>query len=106
MKNRWLKDSRLGRFMRRLLGEEKGAVAMEYIVITLLVGAAVVALVMVFSGSLRNMNKNTNDILNAKKTSDVTEAATTLNTQRDNLKNENKTAEQAGNNIGGDFGGN
>ena len=96
----------LRHMLRRLLGEENGAVAMEYIVIALLVGAAVVALVMVFSGSLRNMMKSTNDVVNAKKTSDVTEAATTLNTQRDNLNNENATAVDAGNDIGGDFGGN
>ena len=49
------KNSLCGRTLRRLLGEEKGAVAMEYIVIALLVAAAVVGLVMVFGGNLRNM---------------------------------------------------
>lgn len=104
MKNKWLKDSRLGRFMRRLLGEEKGAVAMEYIVIALLVGAAVVALVMVFSGSLRNMLSSTNKTINSKNTTDITTAAGDLNTGRGNQNTENTTANEAGDQIGGEFG--
>lgn len=104
MKNTWLKNSRMGRFVRRLLGEEKGAVAMEYIVIALLVGAAVVALVMVFSGSLRNMLSNTNKTINAKTPTEVQTTAGELNEQRDKQLNENKTANQAGDKIGGDFG--
>ena len=104
MKKAWMSDSRMGRFLRRLLGEEKGAVAMEYIVIALLIGAAVVGLVMVFSGSLRNMLSSTNKTLNSKNTSEVTQAAGDLETGRGTMSGENKTAEDAGNKIGGDFG--
>ena len=103
MKKVWMIDSRVGRALRRLLGEEKGAVAMEYIVVALLIGAAVVGLVMVFSGSLRNMLSSTNETLNAKKTSEVTEAAQKLNDGRDKMNGENDTAKEAGHKIGGDF---
>ena len=49
------KNTLCGKILRRILGEECGAVAMEYIVIALLVAAAIVGLVMVFSGSLQSM---------------------------------------------------
>ena len=48
-------NSLCGKVFRRFLGEECGAVAMEYIVIALLVAAAIVGLVIVFSGSLQSM---------------------------------------------------
>ena len=104
MKNAWFKDSRMGRVLRRLLGEEKGAVAMEYIVIALLIGAAVVALVMVFSGSLRNMLSSTNKTLNSKNTTEVQTAAGELNDGRGNQNTENTTANDIGDKIGGEFG--
>lgn len=97
-------DSRLARTMKRLLGEELGAVAMEYIVIALLIGAAVVALVMVLSGSLRNAGSSINQTINAKKVDEVNTISTELNSQRDKLNTENKTANEAGDKIGGDFG--
>lgn len=99
-----LKDSRLARALKRILGEQCGAVAMEYIVIALLIGAAVVALVMVLSGSLRNAGSSVNKTVNAKKVDEVNTISTELNTQRDKLNSENKTADDAGNKIGGDFG--
>ena len=98
-----MKDSRLARALKRLLGEQYGAVAMEYIVIALLIGAAVVALVMVLSGSLRNAGTTINDTVNAKKPSEVQTISTELNTRRDKLNAENKTATDAGHKIGGDF---
>ena len=49
------KNTLCGKILRRILGEECGAVAMEYIVIALLVAAAIVGLVIVFSGSLQSM---------------------------------------------------
>lgn len=98
------KDSRLARIMKRLLGEERGAVAMEYIVIALLIGAAVVALVMVLSGSLRNAGSSINQTINSKTATEVNSVATELNAQRDKMNSENKTANEAGDKIGGDFG--
>ena len=97
-------DSRLARTLKRFLGEELGAVAMEYIVIALLIGAAVVALVMVLSGSLRNAGSSINQTINSKTPSEVSTISTELNSQRDKLNSENKTANEAGDKIGGDFG--
>ena len=98
-----MKDSRLARALKRLLGEQYGAVAMEYIVIALLIGAAVVALVMVLSGSLRNAGSSINKTVNAQKPDEVDKIGTELNTQRGKLNTENNTAVGAGDKIGGDF---
>ena len=92
-----------GRILRRIIGEEKGAVAMEYIVIALLVAAAVVGLVMVFSGNLRNMFSKTNDTLNATTVDDVKAVGEAYNAEQGKLQQENKTAVEAGDKLGGDF---
>ncbi len=60
MQNRKIKIARakrtkFGRFLCRILGEENGAVAMEYVIIGVLVAAAVVAIVMVFGDAIGNM---------------------------------------------------
>lgn len=60
MQNRKIKIARakrtkFGRFLCRILGEENGAVAMEYVIIGVLVAAAVVAIVMVFGDTIGNM---------------------------------------------------
>ena len=49
------KRTKLGRFLCALLGDQCGAVAMEYVVIALLVAAAVVGIVMVFGSRIANM---------------------------------------------------
>ncbi|MBP5672759.1 MAG: hypothetical protein J6X49_10235 [Victivallales bacterium] len=54
----WLeraKRNAFGRILCRVLGDDKGAVAMEYVVIALLVAAAVVGLVMVFGRNIAQM---------------------------------------------------
>ena len=60
MQNRKIKIARakrtkFGRFLCRILGEENGAVAMEYVIIGVLVAAAVVAIVMVFGDTIGDM---------------------------------------------------
>ena len=97
------KKSLCGRTLRRLLGEEKGAVAMEYIVIALLVAAAVVALVMVFGGNLRNMFDKTNSTLTSTKVEEVKEVGEAYRTEQEKLAAQNDTAVEAGNKLGGDF---
>lgn len=47
------KRTLLGRVLRRLLGEQTGAVMMEYVVIGVLVVAAAVAMVQLFGGGIR-----------------------------------------------------
>lgn len=49
-----LKATRAGRVMVRFLGEEKGAVLMEYVVLGVLLVAAVVAAVIVFGNRTRD----------------------------------------------------
>lgn len=98
------KRTAFGRLLCRLAGDEKGAVAMEYIVIALLVAAAVVGLVMVFSGNLRNMLGTTNKVLQSKKVSEVEQAGTDYNGKQDTMAGENNTAQEAGDKLGGNFG--
>lgn len=97
------KKTLCGRVLRRLLGEENGAVAMEYIVIALLVAAAVVALVMVFSGNLRNMFDKTNDVLQTNTVEGVKGVGDAYNKEQEALKEKNETATEAGDKLGGDF---
>ena len=97
------KKSLCGRILRRILGDECGAVAMEYIVIALLVAAAVVGLVMVFSGNLRNMFSKTNDTLTSKTVKEVESVGKDYNKVQDQMKKQNETAISAGNKLGGDF---
>ena len=99
-----LKRTALGRVLSRLVNEEAGF-AMEYIIIVLLVAAAVVGLVMVFSGNLRNAMGTVNTTLNAKTASDTEAAGNSYNQQQGKMATENKTAQSAGNKLGGDFGG-
>ena len=99
----WVKNSRLGRGLARLLGEEKGAVAMEYIVIALLIGAAVVALVMVFGGNIRNMFAKSNDVMTSTKVEEVKTAGEEWRNAQTQRKAKKKTAEEAGDKLGGDF---
>lgn len=49
------KRTKFGRLLCRLLGDERGAVAMEYVVIALLVAAAVVGIVIVFGSRIASM---------------------------------------------------
>ena len=99
----WIKNSRLGRGLVRLLGEEKGAIAMEYIVIVLLIGAAVVALVMVFGGNLRNMLDKTNQTMVQSNVSGVEKVGDANRQEQAALEKQNDTAVKAGNKLGGDF---
>lgn len=99
------KKSLCGRALRRLAGEESGAVAMEYIVIALLVAAAVVGLVMVFGGNLRNMLDKTNQTMVQTDVKGVEAVGTANRTEQGKLQEQNDTAVSAGNKLGGDFSG-
>ncbi len=48
------KQTRFGRFLCRLFGDQRGAVMMEYVVLGVLVVAAAVAIVLVFGEQIRN----------------------------------------------------
>ncbi len=49
------RDSRLGRLLCRLLGEEKGAVMMEYVILAVLIAAAAVVAVAMFGKTIVGM---------------------------------------------------
>ena len=98
-----VKNSLCGRALRRFLGEESGAVAMEYIVIALLVAAAVVGLVMVFGGNLRNMFDKTNTTLTSTTVDEVKTTGENYREEQKNMADQNETAIEAGNKLGGDF---
>ena len=100
---KWIKNTRFGRAVTRLTRECRGAVAMEYIVIALLIGAAVVALVMVFGGNLRNMFSKSNDVMTSTKVSEVKDVGQQYRDEQKNMAKENKTAVEAGDKLGGDF---
>ncbi len=48
-------NSFAGRALRRLVGEEKGAVMMEYVVVGLLIAVAAVVIIGIFGGSISAM---------------------------------------------------
>ena len=99
------KKSLCGRVLRRIAGEESGAVAMEYIVIALLVAAAVVGLVMGFGGNLRNMLDKTNQTMVQTDVAGVEKVGAANRTEQGKLELQNDTAVSAGNQLGGDFSG-
>ena len=64
--NRW-KKSFAGKLLRRFLGEEKGAVMMEYVIIAVLIAAAVVVAVIMFGKNVSSeMNVATKAMSDAK----------------------------------------
>ncbi len=50
-----MRNSRLGRMLCRLLGEEKGAVMMEYVILAVLIAAAAVVAVAMFGKTIVGM---------------------------------------------------
>jgi len=88
MKLRTLKTSRIGRIVRRILGEEKGAVAMEYVILAVLIAAAIVVAVAVFGKTIVGMF----DVAGKGASGQHSEAKTTL----DKVQQEQQSgAEQA-----------
>lgn len=103
MKIKFNTNTKLARALKRLMGERCGAVAMEYIIIALLIGAAVVGLVMVLSGALRNAGTTIDKTMTAGKTSDISSAASEHKEKREAINGEIQGMSDAGNQIGGEF---
>ena len=99
----WFMKSRLGRGLARFCGDVQGAVAMEYIVIALLIGAAVVALVMVFGSNVRNMFAKSNDVMTSTTVADVQAAGDAHRKEQEKSFEKNADAVKAGDTLGGDF---
>ena len=88
MKLRNLKSSRIGRMIRRVLGDEKGAVAREYVILAVLIAAAIVVAVAVFGKTIVGMF----DVAGKGASGQHSEAKTTL----DKVQQEQQSgAEQA-----------
>ncbi len=78
---RCAKRTKLGRFLCRLLGDQRGAVAMEYVMIALLVAAAVIGVVMIFGKRIGNMFSTSTKALSATE-GQIQEVATEASEQR------------------------
>lgn len=67
-------NTKFGRFLKRLIGEETGAVLMEYVILAVMIAAACVVAVIYFG---RTANKQTNAAASAMagKTQDAVTAA-------------------------------
>ena len=76
-------NSFVGRVLRRLLGEENGAVMMEYIVIGLLIAAAAVIAISAFGQTLTQMFAS----LGASATGDHATAQEVQNTAQGTMRN-------------------
>lgn len=90
------KQTRFGRFLCRLFGDERGAVMMEYVVLGVLVVAAAVALVMVFSKSLRHKLGVMIGVMDGK----PSEIADNIQGERDDLMDDKDDAADQGDKIG------
>lgn len=76
-----LEKTRLGRALRRLAGEETGAVLMEYVVLAVLMVAAVVGAVIVFGNRIAHRFDEAGIATSGSQTS--VEAAQTANKNQD-----------------------
>ena len=86
MKIRNLRNTRIGRIVCRVLGEEKGAVAMEYVILAVLIAAAIVVAVAVFGKTIVGMF----DVAGKGASGQHTEAKSTL----DNVQQEQQSGAQ------------
>ncbi len=86
MNVRAISKSRFGRLVARVLGEEKGAVAMEYVILAVLIAAAIVVAVAVFGKTIVGMF----DVAGKGASAQHTEAKTTL----DNVQTEQQSGAQ------------
>ena len=89
-KTQWIRKTRLGRMMQRLMGDRAGGVLMEYVVLGLLVVAAVAVAVIGFGDTIKQafyaMSRTT--------TGDPAAARTEVNTARSELT-QNRAASEA-----------
>ena len=74
MKRSRLKNSVFGKMLRRLFGEEKGAVMMEYVIVAVLIAAACVVAVAMFGKTIVGMF----DVAGKGASAQHTEAKSTL----------------------------
>lgn len=98
-------NSFAGRAIRRLLGEEKGVVMMEYIVVGLLIAAAVVLAVAVFGRTANDMfgslsTTMTGDYRTGVVEQNTTQANTATGSDAASAHNTEVSSEKAGTDVG------
>lgn len=94
------KVTHLGRILARLFGEEHGAVMMEYVVLAVLLVAAVVAIVIAFGGRIAKQFKAAGDSVGGK----VETASQTVRDANDEFDKNARAAQDLQNQInGGEF---
>ena len=89
------KKSFLGRVLRRLMGEERGAVMMEYIVIALLIAAVAVVAISAFGGYASELF----GVIGHAMGGNSSAAKTALNNADDNFYNDSDTANKHVNDL-------
>ena len=95
-----LRKTLLGRTLRRLAGEEKGAVMMEYVVLAVLLVAAVVGAVIAFGGRITKQFKAGGEAMGGQ----TTTAGQTVQTANQGFTTDMGNAVQSQNTInGGEF---
>ena len=94
------KRTKFGRFLCALMGDQCGAVAMEYVVIALLVAAAVVGVVMVFGSRIANMFTQSTQALSVKE-SEMADLASQVQESRETDKGRVEEMQKQGDVIRG-----
>lgn len=95
-----VRESLFKRVFGRLAKEEDGF-AMEYVIIVLLVAAGVIAVVMVFSDTLRGMFTSATVAGSSTKVEEVEQVGIDREKEKEKIKNNLKKAEEAGKKAGG-----
>lgn len=90
MKKGKFSKSAIARCLRKLLGDEKGAVMMEYVIIAVLIAAACVVAVAIFGKTIVGMF----DVAGKGASAQHTEAKTTLDQTQSEQKSGAKEASQ------------
>ena len=104
-----MKKSVLGRVFCRLVGEDRGAVMMEYVIVAVLIAAAVAAAVAYFGQDIAEMfgvagKAATGDINSSA--NKRTQVSNNVDTRAENALKTNQTFHDAGDGAGGGEGGN
>ena len=89
--NKKLNTTKFARVLRRLFGEETGATMMEYVILAVMIAAAVTAAAIYFG----NTTKNQMAVASTTMTGDVKEGAKASEKTRETVVTENKSAHTA-----------
>ena len=96
-------NTKLARVLRRLFGEEAGATMMEYVILAVMIAAAVTAAAIYFGNNAKNQMEVASDAMTGHTKSAELRAKDSMDNQRTKGVTEaNKSAMQFKNTSGGD----